>query len=58
MGIPWRSALHDVPAALINDFLACHWLAKGVEIEAAFRPDEADDVRNQFEQLAAKSWDL
>jgi hypothetical protein len=56
-GIPWREALHELPAALGNQILACHWLANGVEIEP-LTGSQAASAKTTFDEITNRehSW--
>ena len=58
-GIPWQEALHEIPAALGNQLMACHWMSLGVEIEPIMKSATAP-TKQDFDALTnrQKSWDL
>jgi hypothetical protein len=50
-------ALHELPAALGNQILACHWLANGVEIEP-LTGSQVANAKTTFDEITNRehSW--
>lgn len=52
-GIPWREALHELPASLGNQLMACHWLSMGLEIESPTESIKATkEIEKRFKELS------